>query len=302
MAIAEQLGSLLAYNVTKLTIYLNEPPYETREATVLGNELRVIIEHIISNIESVPLSRGRTLTNSLNDLAFDLLAAVGNLLNTYLTQLSGTKPLNLATTGQVWDLAGKLKVVPLSAKAITGKQLASMLELLDDAIAEVEAGDEDPFGDDDDDEEDDKDDDGDKVTSKIDNLAVSGAYDPESRQIVVTQGTNLLKLNKLIFQKLKKICNTSSPDASSDSDNEKTIELVDEIADLCKSLSEQVDDFAATLGDKPSRQQIKDVLASYSESNLKLVQLGKQFGEPHAAWFETAENKWNEVSGKIASA
>ncbi|KAI9024049.1 hypothetical protein DFJ74DRAFT_705782 [Hyaloraphidium curvatum] len=294
-------ASLLAHNTTKLGIFLNEPPYDRRSAAVLCNDLYGIVERTFCIVDAIPASRGRQLSRTLKEITFDLLAALAALVHGHIEQIkAGHRKPSFATTGQVWDLAAKLKSTPLSGKALAAKELSDLLELLDDAIAEVESNDVEGDGEDDSDSDEDDHEGPSSTDSVADAVADLGLedepYGPEERSQVAQQGTNLLKLIRMVFQKLKKRCLVES-----DEESEAEIALVDEVADCCRALSEGIDEFAAIIGEKPTKGQMRSALDGFSEQNLRLMELGKQFGDAHLQWFETAERKWAEIADRIRS-
>ena len=72
---------------------------------MLCNDLYGVVERISCIVDAVPITRGRQLLKSLNDLLFDLLAALASLIHSYIMHLGGlaggTKKQSFGTTGQI---------------------------------------------------------------------------------------------------------------------------------------------------------------------------------------------------------
>ncbi|KAJ3093066.1 hypothetical protein HK102_010971 [Quaeritorhiza haematococci] len=295
--IKEELGKgglLLSNAATKLSLTAS---HGSRDAIHACRAVAESCDYIVTLVEAIPASVGKTALEDLLSLIKSILVEVAVLANRFLSNPRSTAEVTrgyLPSTGIIWKACDVLKEVSLDNRIVCAKRVKSSFELIEDALSELVetmADEGDGFGGGDDDDD-------------LDELGLGGsggALTPEEKEIA-EKCVRLGKLVKLLLKKgIKVLTQVSMSDVV---DEEKLLELMecmDRLVDLSRQCAVEMDELVCTIESPITVRNVASRSTLVGEIAEKFCQEAKQLaGSDSQGWFDTCSDQLMKVVKEIA--
>ncbi|XP_074640308.1 cyclin-D1-binding protein 1 homolog [Tubulanus polymorphus] len=265
----------LSKECTKLVLVFSEPPVPTpTDCQTMISTIEKTTLALISIYYTLPKIHGECLLKSVTDSVLLIIEGVSSLAECIKTQgFSGTQDCTLMSTGCLWEACEKFESLPKTNREVVLKQVKEHLELIKDAINELE-----------------------EAMNSEDGAAVEddggGGEDDlviwsESDRSFVTSCIGLMKCTRGLLKKLTTVLRTI------DCDSMLVIHDLDDLNERLKCLSPVTDDLAMSLY-PPINHTVALIQmnenAEMLNNTIEFVKQGHLSSESDAAWIELLLN------------
>ncbi|KAJ3036100.1 Cyclin-D1-binding protein 1 [Rhizophlyctis rosea] len=288
-------AKVLSHTATKLSL---TAPAKSKDAFQCVAQIAQCTRHLVALAHSIPISQGRTLTSrtrsEISSLIYDTAAYSNSLLSSPRTLETDQKIRNigfLPSTGIVWKACDVIQALPSTNAQAVKQRLKGKLELVEDAVSEIEevleGEDEDAGGGWDElmgDEEEDE---------AVADVSANRQPLTESDRNTILKSVVIVKAARMAMKKVLK---------SLDDPIIGSIDAQDECAKWGEECSNHVDDLVGTIEDRPIDGEAivgaVEALAGVSvkgllESGKRLVPAGER------GWFDTCFGQICKVKEEI---
>ncbi|CAG8613535.1 10336_t:CDS:2 [Paraglomus brasilianum] len=258
-----KLGTILMDNATRFTISC-KPPCSTDAALLTIDNMANTLFRITGNVESLPLSSGKTLISEVRSCTAEILLSSAALANGFLetpVQLEATRHGGyLVSTGLVWQACEVFKKLPGDNKEAVTKKWRHTCELTDE------------------------DDEWSAAESKM----------TESEKKVTGSCIILVKLTKMLLKKTLQRCIQSI-----EINSENNLWL-DDILEKGTAIVTCIDDLGCNLYPPQNYQNVIAYARDFSLMSKELIKLAKLHAtEEHMVWFNTCEEQFSKTLDAI---
>ncbi|XP_058846673.1 cyclin-D1-binding protein 1 homolog [Acipenser ruthenus] len=219
---------------TKLSLVFSKPPLPSaQDCERLADSIEKNVLTLATVYYWLPKSQGITLRRIARDATVEVLEGISQLIEVILnTPLQSLSQEQLTSTGGVWSSCDYIHRLPQDNQAAVLSVMASYSAVVKDAIEEMEqaqADSQDPFSDvlDDDD---------------LDSRGNQDTYWSEEDKQLMAPCQGLMKAGKACLKKL-----SGAVKAHGKVDSPECIAQLDDLADITKEISPNVDDLALSL-------------------------------------------------------
>ncbi|XP_054641723.1 cyclin-D1-binding protein 1 homolog [Dunckerocampus dactyliophorus] len=271
-----QAVKVVSQEATKVSLAFSKPPLPSPQD---GERLAESILKSVLSLSTVyywlPKSQGVNLRKQVRDATVDVLEGTAQLLEVILSSpLQSLTQEQLTSTGSVWSACDHFSLLPQDNKAAVLVVLSSQSGVVKDAIEEVEQAlseAHDPFGDVLDDEEE-----GEQPRGNRD------TYWSEKDRRVIGACQGMMKASAACLRKL-----TSAVKGNGDTGTPQKVAQLDDLADIVKQISPEVDDLALCLYPPVDYNGVENnvsKLAALLKNILAIIRSSHVCGESELTW------------------
>ncbi|KAJ3394684.1 Cyclin-D1-binding protein 1 [Lobulomyces angularis] len=294
------VGKVISHNVTRLSLSASNKSKETEN---ICKELSKILTYLVSIIGGLPNSTGDFVLKDLKVATCGILFDVSSLANSLLKESIQTvderfRSSNfLIQTGIVWESAKIFEEIPLNARDSSCKKINATIELVTDAILEVEEG--------------------------LNNGGVGGDWEVDEDDVqeeeefseferkIATKILILLKSSKLLMTKIiKVITNVDLSEIMLKKFSEMSIkedginllrdknnsDIFEDLSSYCQNISYKIDDSCCLLEAKFDKEELKLNLIQFWDAvgATFSVMKNESFYLEEKNWFELCESNFKK--------
>nr|XP_057911467.1 cyclin-D1-binding protein 1 homolog [Doryrhamphus excisus] len=273
-----QAVKVVSQEATKVSLAFSKPPLpSSQDGETLAESILKSVLSLSTVYYWLPKSRGVNLRQQVREATVEVLEGIAQLLEVILTSpLQSLSQEQLTSTGSVWSACDHFSQLPQDNKAAVLVVLSSQSGIVKDAIEEVEQAlseAHDPFGDVLDDEEEGEEPRGNRDT-----------YWSEKDRRVIGACQGMMKASAACLRKL-----TSAVKVNGDPGTPQKVAQLDDLADIVKQISPDVDDLALCLYppvDYTGVENNVSKLAALLKNVLAIVRSSHVCGESELTWVD----------------
>lgn len=281
----------ISQEATKLCLACSEPPLPSPlvlQPLIDGIERCSLA--LVSAYYSLPPSQGLTLRKLVTNSVVELISALQTLIVSLNTSDVAKSKRHLQSTGSVWEICDKFPGLPRDNKEAVIFQAKETLELISDALEELEESLKGSHND---------------LDQMLNSCSVDDDEDDISPKIwcdsdrhVVTASVGVIKTAKAMMKKLIKVIDTSGR-----CDTLDVVAQLDDFANVVSTMSPAVDDFVLSLY-PPVKTDAVSINSQHLISVLRhLLSLSKNshfIASADSTWFEFLDKAVDHNATKTA--
>ncbi|XP_061731042.1 cyclin-D1-binding protein 1 homolog [Nerophis ophidion] len=269
-----QAGKVVSQEATKVSLAFSKPPLPSpQDGETLAESILKSVLSLSTVYYWLPKSQGINLRQQVRDATVEVLEGIAQLLEVILTSpLQSLTQEQLTSTGSVWSACDHFAQLPQDNKAAALVVLSSQTGVVKDAIGEMEQAlseAHDPFSDVLDDEEE-------ELRGNQD------TYWSEKDRRVIGSCQGMMKVSAACLRKL-----TSAVKANGDAGTPQKVAQLDDLADIVKQISPEVDDLALCLYPPMDYNGVENnlsKLAALMKNLLAIIRSSHVCGESELTW------------------